>query len=380
MISRWNRALTLLYFLLAPFPAYSEESGVSTSSEIASRIKIGALFSLSGWGASGGQTELDATVLAVEDINALGGVAGRQIELIVEDNRSSPPGSVAAFNKLAEINNVVAVLGPNWTEFSEVVAPQSTRLKIPTLAASGFTQTPAQGADLYFFSALPAFSVQVKPLADHLIAKQHKRIAILKSTSSYFENIADGLLEDLKQANIFPILTETFNPQESDFRSVLLKLRDQKVDGIVTFLLESGELASFFKQARALKLGIPLYAHDISYDESIEKNRSIANGVIFFKYEMPIGEDLTKRFQAKFNKTPTVGVPKAYDNVFVLKQAIERCGGARVEIRRCLAETDYQGVSGRVRFDGKGRILEPLPITRLYQVVGGDYEPLEVSP
>ena len=98
-------------------------------------IKIGALFALSGWAAIGGRSELNATTMAIDEINAAGGVLGRPIELVVEDNRSDLRATVSAVIKLKNIDSVPVIFGPNWAEFADVAAPVFESSKVIMLTA-----------------------------------------------------------------------------------------------------------------------------------------------------------------------------------------------------------------------------------------------------
>lgn len=336
-------------------------------------IRIGAVYSLSGWGAVGGSAELHGAQLAVEEINAQGGIAGRPLELVVEDTQSNPARAVTAFKRLVEVEHVPAVLGPNWTEFSEALAPLAGFHRVPLLSASG--AGGSRGGEPYFFTTLPEFDVHVAPVVKEVLARQYRRIAILKTSSAYFEGLAGATERLLRAAERGPEMVASFPPQTTDFRAVITRLKSERYDAVLVYLLEGGDTLSFFRQSREQMIEAQLYTHDISLDEGMRKVPAAAEGVRFIRYEMPFDTTLAGRYERRFGVSPTVGVPKTYDNVFLLKVAMERCGFAVEQIRRCLQMVDYDGVSGRIRFDAAGRIIKPAPISVLYTVKEGRFMP-----
>lgn len=333
-------------------------------------IKVGAIFSVSGWASVGGQVELNATQLAVADVNASGGVLGRKLEVVYEDNHSDLAATVTAFNKLVNNDKVVALLGPNWAEFAEVIAPMAESKKLPMLTASGFSWTLTKGRK-FVFTDVPDFKVQVGPLSRYILSKQHKKIALLHSASTYFEGIAGAMRDVLKDAGNPLYKFITVNPKENDFRSLLLRLQKEGVDAIVLFLQEGGDVSSALRQMRDLRYEPAKYAYDLGYDEILSKDWHIADGVVFFVYTGQFDAGLRERYKQKFAMEPPWTVPKAFDNVFVLKSAIEKCGLESEKIRECLSKTDYQGSSGRIRYSPSGVISDAGEVTALREVVDG---------
>ncbi|MBN8551153.1 MAG: ABC transporter substrate-binding protein [Deltaproteobacteria bacterium] len=335
-------------------------------------IKVGAIFSVSGWASIGGQVELNATQLAVEDVNAQGGIAGRKLEVVYEDNHSDLAATVSAFNKLVNKDKVVALLGPNWAEFAEVAAPLAERSKIPMLTASGFSWTLTKGKQ-FVFTDVPDFNVQVRPLAKYILGQHHKKIALLHSSSTYFDGISSAMRDTLAKAGAPLFKFESVNPKETDYRTLLSRFQKDGVDALILFLQEGGDLAAALRQMKALRYAPAVYSYDLAYDEEISKDRRLADGVVFFSYTGEFSPALRERYLARFSMQPPWTVPKAFDNVFILKSAIEKCGTQPEAIRNCLSQTDHQGSSGRIRYSVNGNILDVGDITELKRVVNGEF-------
>ena len=148
-------------------------------------------------------------------------------------------------------------------------------------------------------------------------------------------------------------------------------MQKEGVDAVILFLQEGGDTASALRQMRGMRYEPARYSCDLSYDEILTKNWSIADGVVFFLYTGHFDEALFARYHKRFSLQPPWTAAKAYDNVFVLKAAIEKCGVNPEKIRDCLSATDYQGASGRIRFSPSGNILDEGNITELKKVANG---------
>ncbi len=339
-------------------------------------VKIGGIFSLSSWAAVGGQAELNASLLAKDDINAQGGINGRPLEIVFEDNQSDLARTVTAYRKLVSVNKIPALLGPNWAEFAEVTAPLAEQDKIPMLTASGFSWTLTRNRR-FIFTALQNFNDQVAPLGAFIAKQKHERLAILHSSSTYFDGIAEGLKSALEQKGMSVASYIALTPKESDLRSVVLKLQKQRIDAAVLFLQEGGDLATLIRQLRTLKYSPALYAGDISYDDVLMKDLALADGLVFMLYTGKSDPALEERYRKRFGFEPLWTVAKAYDNVFVLKAAMERCGLSPEQIRDCLIKTDYQGLSGHIQFGSDGIVRAFEPVTQLRRIEKGSIVSIE---
>jgi branched-chain amino acid transport system substrate-binding protein len=339
-------------------------------------IRIGAIFSASGWGADGGTSELDGALLAQADINARGGIGGQRLELLVEDNQSDLKDTASAFKKLVSVQKVPAMIGPNWAEFVEIAAPLAQQHQIPMLSPSGYKDGLFTGKD-FIFTLWPPHATATKPLSDYLIAQKYKAITVLLSENAYLEGVMEAVQAQLQgsPAKIRTIMR--FIPGQKDFKSTLAKIKQSGSDAVLALLLENGDLSNFFKQTREIMLNLPLYsANGPAFDEIIHKDPAIAEGVIYFDYLVPGGAEFLKRFQEKFQRLPGFASAKAYDAVCLIKQAIETCGAAPSQIKDCLKKIHYQGLSGEIEFDANGVIRSSKPNTYLIRIRDGKLEKL----
>lgn len=338
-------------------------------------LKLGAMFATTGWAAIGGKPEMNATIMAVDEINAAGGIAGRKIQLIAEDIRSDYPATISAFNKLVNIDKVAAIFGPNWIEFGEIVIPLAERNKLPTLMASPYSPS-FEKKHSYVFTATPEFHIHVKELTNFIAKRNHKKIALIYSPSTYFEGITQATIDDLRTAGTNLQAPTQVLPNETDFKSILSRLQADKVDAVIAYIQEGPAISSFFRAARTLRFNPQVYSYDFSFDETIRKEPRIAEGAIIFNYSVTYDPKFERAYGERFKDQSNFSAPFAYDLVFLFKQAFEACNGEVSKLNQCIASTVYRGVTGELRFGPTGVITGIDKITRLMHINKGKFEPL----
>jgi ABC-type branched-subunit amino acid transport system substrate-binding protein len=278
------------------------------------------------------------------------------MQLIVEDNHSDLKATATAFHKLINIDKVVAFVGPNWAEFTEVAAPIVERNKVPLLSPSGYNETLFAGKQ-FIFTLWPPHTVATQPLTTLLKRKNIKSIAAVLTENAYIEG--------------------TFNPGQTDFRSIMGKIKKAAPDAVLVLLIENPDLGNFLTQRQQLKFSFPLFTTNIlTFDDQIRKNPALAEGVVYYDFLIPGEELFLKRYRDRFQRDVNFGSAKAYDAVFILKKAIEDCGLDSIAIRNCLANTRFKGQRGEVAFDRNGVIQSTGNTTCLLQVKNGKFEKL----
>lgn len=367
-LKRLFTAVLLLFWL-------SHTLGIACAEESkAAPIVIGTVHSLSSWGAPAGIGELNAIRLAAADINAAGGVAGRPIKLISEDSRSDFNGAVSAVHKLITFDKVPVILGPNWSEFSAIVAPVAEKERVPMLISSGYSKTLTEGRS-YIFTLLPSYAVATKPLAEVILSGKYRKPAMIVTENSYFEGIAESLGDQLRRGGV-TLHPVRVRPELNDYRSLITKFRTSGVDGLVMFLSENGENAVFLRQAKDLGFTPQIFASNaILYDQSVAQDRRTAHGVIYFNYITRAPKEFIERYRQEYNSEPYFSSPQAYDSVVLLKTAMEQCGFESQKIRDCLKNVKHRGVSGTIQFGADNVVSSTEKITGVFRIAeGGDQE------
>jgi branched-chain amino acid transport system substrate-binding protein len=315
--------------------------------------------------------------MAVDEINKAGGILGHPIKLIVEDNGSDLALTAAAFNKLANVDSVSAILGPNWAEFSEIVAPLANKNKIAVLSASGYRASLFKPGS-YFFSSWTPHQYNSLPLSK-LIASKEKEITLLATNNGYHQEIAQIMADQLKSLGVKIVERYDGNPEDRAFRSLAAQLKSKKRGALLLCLLHDGNLAAVLKQIKYINYAPNLYANNaIMSDSWVQANKSVASGLIFF--DVPTADSpFTRTRRAQHKESPAPSSDIAYDNVYVLKQALEACSlKDRAALRECLIKTNYHGISGQISFRPDGMSAASAPKSKLYRVTVDGFKELQM--
>lgn len=359
--------VTLLSAVVAP--------RVRAEERLLEDIKIGALFSLSGWAAEGGMAEFGALEIAVQDVNRAGGIGGRKVKLVAEDIRSDLRETATAYKKLATVDKVTAVIGPNWAEFSEIVAPLAHSTKTVTISPSGYKESLFKLRG-YFFSLLPPPQAATKSLADYINSQAMGSLTVLLNENAYLLGLMEALLPQLQKGKT-KVEVLRFNPGHQDYRSTISKLKQDPPSAVLLLLLLNSDLAPYLRQTR--ELGFTphtLISNDLLFDEVITKEPMLAEGAVFFDYIVPGSSTFKQRFRKLAKREPNFGSAKSYDALMLLKRAIETCGDSPSQITTCLYKDNFEGESGTIVFDHLGRLRWNATNTYLLRVEGGKHIPL----
>lgn len=341
-----------------------------------SPVKVGAIFSLSGWGDEGGQAELNGTTMAIDAINAAGGIHGRPVELIVEDNQSDLGRTVSTFKKLTAVDRVPALIGPNWSEFIDVVAPLAAADKVPVVTATGYKEKHLK-KDPWVFVLWPPPSVATNLLARRILKQGHNMVSVFITENAYYEGLLEALRKQLEGKGVV-LRVSSFSPDETDYRTAIAKISRSDSTAIIALLLENAGFSAFLRQRLVQRLELPLFsANALPFDDVVRNNLELAEGMVYFDYVTAGTADFTARYKERFDKMPGFGSAKAYDGMQLIARAMENCGILNQQIRACLKEAELNGASGRIEFSELGVIKDDAPNTRLFKVENATIVPLE---
>jgi len=326
----------------------------------AQEIKIGGLLETSGFIASLGQPGLDGAMLAVEQVNAAGGINGRKVQFINVNSESDNTKTVSGAKRLLEQDKVVAVVGPMSSGSAFAVADTVERAKIPMIAngASRGIVQPPENRKFMFLAPLTDVVVQSVMLKD-LQAKGVKRIAILNSDVAFGTSGRDSLEKAVGQYGITIVAKETFGNADTDMTPQLTKIRATDAQAMVLWATGPG-LAISTKNHRALGIRTPLYlAHSANDFNFLRLAGDAANGVLLPSSKIyvtgalpagdpqkPVVERFVRDYEKKYGKPPATFAGNGYDATMMLIDAIRRAGTDPAKLRDAIEGTkDYVGVT-----------------------------------
>ena len=193
-------------------------------------IKIGAILPLSGYAAQYGKWIQEALELARERTNKHGGIRGRKLEIIYEDDQAIPTIAANAMNKLCKVNKVPVVIG-SWAS-SCVLAQAPIANRTHTVLIALAASPKIRDAGDYIFRVAPDARLPLPKLVSFIIKRGDKTIAILYINNDFGKDQAAVFKEKFERAGGIIVMSEAYNSKSLDFRTLLTKVKQLKPDGI----------------------------------------------------------------------------------------------------------------------------------------------------
>lgn len=381
--SLWSALAVSLLGLSTPGcnkPAGDQASGSSP-------IKVGEFASLTGKEAAFGQSSHKGTLIAVEEINAAGGVLGRKVDFIYEDNRSTPGESATIAKKLITRDNVIAVLGEVASGRSLEAAPICQANKIPMISPSSTNPKVTETGD-YIFRVCFTDPFQGKLLAE--FAKRTlkaQKVAIFSDVSApYSMGLAQYFREPFVANGGQVVSEQKYTGGDKDFKAQLTAIKAANPEAIFVpgYYTEAGLIVA---QARQLGITVPLFGGDgWEAPELIQIAGNALEGTYYSTHFSAENADpKIKKFVADFRAKNNGEIPDAmaalgYDSAMVLFDAIKRAGTTdSPKLREAIAATkDYECLTGKTTLDAQRNATKPAVIIT---VKDGKFKYLEtISP
>jgi branched-chain amino acid transport system substrate-binding protein len=343
-------------------------------------IKVGEFASLNGSEAAFGRSSHNGTLLAVEQINAGGGVLGKKLELITEDNQSKDGESATAVKKLISRDQVVAILGEVASIRSLEAAPICQQNKVPQISPSSTNPKVTQIGD-YIFRVCFIDPFQGTVMANFATKTlKAKRVAVLTDVgSTYSVGLADYYKKGFVANGGEIIAEQKFTKDDKDFKAQLTAVKGQNPDAIFVPGYY-GQVTLIALQARELGISVPLFGGDGWEAPELIQGPGAAAALegCFYSTHFSPDQDAPKikqfvaDYQKKFSATPDAMAALGYDSVLALVDAIKRANttdGAK--LRDALAALkDLDGVTGKTTLDENRNAQKPAVII---EIKGGKF-------
>jgi branched-chain amino acid transport system substrate-binding protein len=332
-------------------------------------ILVGMYGSLTGDGASFGISSREAAELAVDEINAAGGLlGGRRIRLLIEDDQSKPEEASSAVTKLITQDRVVAVLGEVASSRSLAAAPVAQRHQVPMITPSSTNEKVTQIGDYIFRVCF------IDPFQGEVLAKfafndlKARRVAILKDIrNDYSVGLTDAVTRTFTGLGGTVIDPVSYSAGDADFKAALTRIRSLKPDAI----LVTGyypEAAIIVRQARELGLTMPMLGGDGWVGDALKNGREALNNSFISNHYSgdnpdPVVQNFVAAYRQRFGRDPDSIAALAYDAAKVLADAITRAGTTEgPRLRDALAATDVAGVTGQLKMNAQRNVVKPAVI------------------
>jgi branched-chain amino acid transport system substrate-binding protein len=336
-------------------------------------ILIGEYGSLTGTTATFGQSTDHAIQMAFDEINAAGGLLGKKVKVIVEDDQSKPEEAATAVTKLINQNHVVAMLGEVSSSRSLAAAPICQANRVPMISPSSTNPRVTQVGDYIFrVCFIDPFQAEVGARIAWEILKL-KKVAILSDVrNDYSVGLQTFFRQHYKQLGGEVVAEQSYSEGDSDFRAQLTQIKSASPEGIYVPGYYT-EVATIARQARELGITVPLIGGD-GWDSPRlwEIGGEALNGCYFSNHysvddPSPAVQKFVADFRKRFNETPDALAALGYDAARILADAMTRAGSTSGDkVRDALAATkDFQGVTGKITINSERNAVKPAVVLKI---------------
>jgi len=353
------------YRILGPALGAEPGEGAAMMEQSDEPFRIGAMDALTGVGESYGNPILNAKILAVEEINAAGGINGRMLELIPEDSKCAAQDAITAYNKLTDVDGVKIILGTTCSGAMLGAAPLAEAEGVILLSASATSPDIAEAGDYIFRTAINDLQLGIDA-GNTLHADGIHHLATITEATDYAEGARRTTVARLEELGGHVVAAESYASDVTDFRTQLTKLISANPDAI--FLAAQGEFSggTIIKQVRDLGFEGPLYSEVVpTQPEALGIAGDAATGLKAIvpnpDLDTPAGRDFLANYEARFGTVATLPwfQGSAYDDVYIAAECLRQTGDDQdsAGFRDCLYELTWSGAIGdNYTFDSNGDV------------------------
>ena len=371
-------ALGLTASMLAAAACQSAPTGPGGSAG-GDKVKIGVFMSLTGDTANFGISSTNGIRMAADEVNAAGGIGGKQIELLVQDDRSDAQEAATIVTKFVTQDGVHGILGEVASSRSIAAAPIAQNAKVPMLTPSSTNPEVTKAGDYIFRSCFidPVQGAAMSQFAGKSLGK--RRAALMVDRKNDYSTGLEKVINE-----VFPkfggqvVITQSFQEGDTDFNGQLTSIKGANPD-VIFIPGYYGDVALIAKQARDKGLNVPLIGGD-GWDSAqlYTIGGQAIVGSYFTNHYSPYDTDpkvqkFVQGYQQRYGQIPDALAATAYDAAHIMFDAVKRANSLDGKaIRDALAATkDFPGVTGTVNFNADRDAVKPIMMIRVDE--GGKY-------
>jgi len=346
--------LSLLLVLLGLF--------FTSSWTLAQTVKIGIELPLTGYGAIYGEDGKRAVELAVEEVNATGGINGKKVEAIFEDDGGVGKTAVAATQKLVTVDKVQVIIGGMMSSAALPAAPLAKENKVVFLSTiSSHPELTGPGGYIYRIHTTDRVNANAAGKFATKVLKL-RRGAGLAATSDYGRSLIKFTQASFEKEGGTWLITEDFAQGSNDFRSQLTKIKEKSPE--VLFIAATvREAAQMIRQMVELRMKMPVIGSSMLDDPALVTLTGEAADMVYYHRVYAAGEEgkkreeaFNERYKAKFpGKEPAIAAKYYYDGIGLVCAAMKSGGETGPGIDQGMRKIkDYPGLTGNITFDRIG--------------------------
>jgi branched-chain amino acid transport system substrate-binding protein len=341
-------------------------------------FRVGVVIPMSGAADAYGRNVQNGLKLALEEINSKGGVKGKNLDLLIEDDQSDEKMAVQKAKPMSD--NVSVIIGGITSNVALALAPVCKEKKVVLISPTA-TSPKLTGISPYFFRTFPSDTREGRIMAEYAVRRMRIRsVAIFYVDKEYGQGLTQVFKDRFTGLGGNVVFEKAYQEGTSDFAALVKEIKEAKPDAIYLpgyYTEIANILLEVKKQEVTAKI---LSGQGMATPMILEIAGDAAEGVVYPQppYDPeskdPSIQEFVKAYRAKYPVKPDSDAAFAYDSLWVVAKAIERCENYPTDLRDKIADTNYHGLVGDIRFDRGGDVdIEP----RMFQVKGGKFEPIQ---
>jgi branched-chain amino acid transport system substrate-binding protein len=351
---------------------------------LADTLELGIPLPLTGSQAKFGEMEMRSYQIAMEEINAKGGIKGKTVALNFEDAQGKPEVSRAIAEKLIDVKKQPIIFGDYSSSCSKAIAAVANERKIPYLVVTGADDAITQQNYEYVFRMNPSNAYYAAGLGSFLSkVVKPTTIAILYESSDFGTSGADEMEKYGQKIGMKVVVKEKYEKGAVDFKPILTKVKAEKPDVIymVSYVMDASLL---MKQIKELRIDAKLFAGGaagFAIPEFIHNAKDAAEYVVTAtlwstQVKYPGAKEFAEKYKGKFGDYPSYHGAEAYSALYIIKDAIERAKSMDpADLRTAMKATKMMTAFGPIQFEDKeGYQNQNFMETLVLQVINGKHE------
>jgi len=328
-------------------------------------IKVGVLLPLTGAQAKFGEIEKRSFEMAAEELNAKGGVNGKKIELLFEDDTGKPDVGRSGVEKLISREQVSVITGGYSSSVTAAAAPVAQQFKVPFVICTGSADDITEKGYDYIFRVNPAASEYPQSVESFLkeVAKDVKTVALLYENSSFGQSSSKSFEEDAKRLGLKIVVKEGYQAGAIDFKPILTKVKAANPDMIymVSYVMDASLL---MRQSKELRINPKMFVGGgagFTLPEFAKSAGDASDGVFsatlwIETLPFPGAKEYFNKFQKKYGSETEYHGAEAYAAMYVVADALKRAKSITPkDVRDALVKTDMKTAFGPVKFISYGK-------------------------
>ncbi len=332
-------------------------------------LRFGVNAELTGEAALSGAIAKRSLNMAVDDINKDGGILGKQVKVVYEDNQSSNTGAVNAMNKSLTQDDIFALIGPIRSTQVQAMEETIKQQKVPMMVGGTNAALTKDGEGM-IFRFRPPDSLTGAAIAAYDIKEYHaKKIAILNDSDAFGSGGATIVKKAAKDAGV-DVKQASYTTGDKDYTAQLSTIKRFNPDVITTYATNSEDVAVFARQMQELGIrtpvvGGPSITSQVTYDLGKQYIQGWRAVVDFRLNSNPANTSWAKEYEQRYHSKPDLFGAWQRDSLYFMKAALEKSGCDRDAFRKAMHEVETDGVQGHLTSDELGDVNRNLLVVEV---------------